>query len=206
MNTQLSTSRPTRTAVFGFLAIIGCMAAVAASTRLGMIDANAARRFLGILIGVMLLWIGNSLPKLRPLMVPHDLRSRAIGSERIAGWISVLAGLAYTALFIFASLAQARKLSAIIGLVAAAMVLVNWLWLALAAYNYRRKAGLPREPAAPRRTLTSYLLFACFYLLITACIAFLEPPSAAATSWNTISWLLFAGMFAALGSRRRLPR
>ena len=45
------------------MSLVGILAAVAAAKGMGFLEAGAARRAIGLLIGVMALVVGNFLPK-----------------------------------------------------------------------------------------------------------------------------------------------
>ena len=108
------------------MSLVGILAAVAAAKGMGFLEAGAARRAIGLLIGVMALVIRNFLPKLRPLNSPHANPAKGMAAERSAGWILVLAGTAYIALFLFAQLDQAGRLSSVIGISALVAIAANW--------------------------------------------------------------------------------
>jgi len=171
MNMQIACSRPAARALFAFISLVGIVTVVAAAKGMGFLEAAAARRAIGLLIGVMALVIGNFLPKLRPLNSPDGNPAKGMAAERFAGWMLVLAGIAYIALFLFASLDQAGPLSSVMGISALTAIAGNWAWLRRTALWPGRQiagktAGLTGQ--AEERKLVIWLLFAFAYVFATA--------------------------------------
>jgi hypothetical protein len=208
MNTQAPSIRPICSAVVGFLGVTLIAMAIGLADKLGVIDTVVAKRAIGFSIGLMLVVIGNSLPKLRPLHSSRAMVSFS-ASERRSGWALVLAGCAWIALFAFAPLNQARYVAALIGIGAVTLIAVNWTWLARRTlFGVRREkeeTAVPVAIAARPRRIIGYLLFAFFFVVITACVKFLIVERQFAD--KVASWLLFffgvlyAGMFAVLEHR-----
>jgi hypothetical protein len=176
MNVQIACKRPTARAAFAFMSLVGIVTALAAAKGMGLLEAAAARRAIGLLIGVMALVIGNFLPKLRPLNSPQANPTKGMAAERFAGWILVLAGVAYIALFLFTPLAQAGRLSSVVGISALVAIAANWTWLGRAAlWRSRQFAGTTARltEQAEDRKLVIWLLFAFAYVFATASSVFL---------------------------------
>src|SRR5215469_215511 len=102
MNSQTVCSRPVRATVFSFLGLLGVVALFALAKGKGIIEPAVARRAIGLLVGAMIVIVGNLVPKLRPLNSPSSDPAEAGAAERSAGWTLVLAGIVYIALFAFA--------------------------------------------------------------------------------------------------------
>ena len=171
MSMQIVCSRPTARALFAFISLVGIVTAVAAAKGMGFLEAAAARRAIGLLIGVMALVIGNFLPKLRPLHSPDANPAKGMAAERFAGWILVLAGIAYLALFLFTPLDQAGRFSSVLGICAPMAIAAYWAWLKRVALCRGRRiapktAGLTER--AEERKLVIWLLFAFAYVFATA--------------------------------------
>jgi hypothetical protein len=198
---------PVKAAVFSFLGALAILTAIAVASRLGALEAGDAKRAIGLAIGAMIIAIGNSLPKLRPLSLASG-NSKASAAERFAGWILVLAGIVYIALFAFAPLEQARRLASIIGIGTLLAIAVNWTWLAQSILR-RRQIPDERVPlskqAVEKRKLTAYLLLAFFYVFATACVKFLFDDKAWAlefASWLAVGFtIIYAGFFAVVETR-----
>jgi hypothetical protein len=82
------------------LAIAGGLIAMAlastAARKAGLIDGEAVTRIVMAATGLMLVWIGNRMPK---AWVPAETARRV---HRLGGWSMVLSGLVYAALWAFA--------------------------------------------------------------------------------------------------------
>lgn len=208
MSMQIACSRPTARALFAFISLVGIVTGVAAAKGMGFLEATAARRAIGVLIGVMALVIGNFLPKLRPLNSPDD-PAKGMAAERFAGWILVLAGIAYFALFLFAALDQAGRFSSLIGICALLAIAANWAWLRRAVLwrsrQIARKTAGSTERAEERK-LVIWLLFAFAYVFATACSVFLfhnRPWVHDFGSWIVLGFgMMYAVLYGVLESRR----
>ena len=200
-----SSPRPICSAVGGFLGVTAMAMTFSLANEIGIIDGDLTRRAIGLVIGLMVVVIGNFLPKLRPL---HSSRVQASAAaiERLSGWILVLAGSAWIALFALAPLNQARHVAALIGLSAVTFIAVNWVWLSRLVFfgGQSQGAGSPvlGELTAGRRKIVVYLLFAFFFAVVTSCVKFLVNDRQLAeqmTSWMLFAFcMLYAGLFAAL--------
>src|SRR5271167_775157 len=205
MTMQTPSMRPVCSAVAGFLGVTLIAFAFATANEAGIIGSVVTKRAIGLAIGLMVVIVGNSLPKMRPF---RSASAGAAANERLAGWILVLAGTAWIALFAFAPLNQARHHSALIGISALVMIAVNWTRLVRKAFFGVRSrsegAGFHELLAGPRRII-GYLLFAFFFVVVTACVKFLIDEKQLAdklTSWMLFAFcMLYAGFFAILEYR-----
>lgn len=208
MNMQIAWTRATARAVFAFLSLVGMVTAEAAAKGMGFLEAAATRRAIGLLIGVMALVIGNFLPKLRPLNSPDANPAKEMEAERFAGWILVLAGIAYIVLFLFAPLDQAGRLSSVLGISALVAIATNWAWLGLTALSRSRQiAGKARlTEQAEQRKLVIWLLFAFAYVFATACLVSLfrdRPWVHDFGSWIVLGFgMMYAVLYGVLESKR----
>ncbi|HXW82821.1 MAG TPA: hypothetical protein VEJ86_00310 [Candidatus Binataceae bacterium] len=209
MSTQVCLPRPTRAAVLGFMSLLGIAVALALAKGERLIDAGAAARAIGFTIGVMIVVVGNFLPKMRPLESNAGDSAMATSAERFAGWLLVLAGLAYTGLFAFAPLAEARPISSIIGIGTLLVIAVNWAWLkrgALFNSKIAEECSTLREPAPERRKIAIWLMFALAFVLVSACGKFLFNDNRWANevgSWLVLVFgMTYAVLYAVLESRR----
>jgi hypothetical protein len=205
MKVQARSVRPICSAVAGFLGVTLIAMSFGLADKMGVIDSVIAKRAIGVSIGLMLAVIGNFVPKLRPLNSSR-VQANSTAIERLSGWTLVLVGCGWIALFVFAPLNQARYAAALIGIGAVAAIAVIWTWSALRTiFDIRRESeGTAISfaiPAGPRR-LISYLLFAFFFVVITACVKFLIAEKHLAdqlTSWMLFVFgMLYAGLFAIL--------
>jgi len=212
MNSQTVCTRPVRTTVFSFLGLLGVVALFALAKGKGVIEPAVARRAIGLLVGAMIVIVGNLVPKLRPLNSPSSDPAEAGAAERSAGWTLVLAGIVYIALFAFAPLDVAGRFSSFIGIGAIAVIAVNWTWLAQGTLFRSTKSvedmrELNREEVEQRKVMIS-LLFGLLYVLAGTWVVFLVRDK----SWGRDlgSWMiltfgtLYAVVYAVLESRRSI--
>jgi hypothetical protein len=209
MSTLTASSRPVCSAVLGFLGATLIALAFGLANKIGIMDAEVAKRGIGLVIGLMIVVIGNYLPKLRAFTwIGTNASSTA--TERIAGWMLVLTGIVWIALFACVPLNQARHTSAMIGISALTIIAVNWAWHARESFFGLRKekqgAGTPSEHSAGKRKIIVYLLCAFFYAFVTACIKFLIDDKQLAdklTSWMLLTLgVFYVVLFAVFESRQ----
>jgi uncharacterized membrane protein len=200
MNTQIAPclSRP----VLGFLGLVGIAVAVAMAHRFGVIEAAVTKRAIGLDIGLMIMLMGNFLPKLRLFNSPGSDSVEGVAAEFAAGWILVLSGIVYISLFLFAPLGVARTVSSLVGMSAILAIIVNWWALKLGAFfTGRQTTGETATPGAAtieKRKLTVWLFTAFLYVLVSACVVSLLGDR----SWGRelASWMVlaFAAVYAIL--------
>jgi hypothetical protein len=213
MNARRSFACPLKAQVSGFLGLLAIIATLAAARGIGFLEADAARRAIGLVIGVMVVVVGNFLPKLRPLGSPGGNSAEATAAERSAGWVLVLAGITYIALFAVAPLDKAALLSSVLGIGALVVIAANWVRLALRTLFVDGKTPkeiAPSRQAWEKRKLAISLLFGFLYVFIGASVAFLlhdKPAARHVASW-AILWLglAYAILYAVLESRGARPR
>lgn len=120
----------------GFLAFSAVAAGVLLAVSLGdsMIDLLGigdppfAARTKGLLAGLLLLVIGNLTPKILGPVTAGRCESHSRSAQRFVGWTFVLAGFAYVAVWLFASVPAASRISTILCASAVALVLLRCLW------------------------------------------------------------------------------
>jgi hypothetical protein len=208
MITHTASRRPVCSAVSGFLGVTLIAMALGLANKIGVIDADVAKRGIGLAIGLMTVVIGNYLPKLRALAWAR-VNVRSAETERMSGWMLVLTGIAWIALFSFVPLNQARHVSAMIGISALTIIAVNWAWHArrglLLIPKEQEASTISSVQTAGKHRIVGYLLFAFFYAFVTACIKFLFDEKQVAdklTSWMLFALcILYAALFAALEYR-----
>lgn len=77
--------------------IIAVALAATAARQAGLIDGDAVTRVVMTVIGLMVAWFGNRMPK---TFAPSAVAQRV---QRIGGWSMALSGLVYAGLWAFAS-------------------------------------------------------------------------------------------------------
>jgi hypothetical protein len=198
-NTRSRSAHSVTTMVLGFLALAAVATALGIGTRYGVVGATLARRGIGTVIGAMFVLTGNFLPKMRPLNPPAGDPASTTAAERVAGLILVLVGIADAALFLFAPLGLARSISSIIGIGAIAVIAANWAWLARVVLFGRRQAAdgqtMPQRAPTERRRIMIWLLFAIFYLALTAFVKVFDSDPASSDKVGTWMLLTFGVLY-----------
>jgi hypothetical protein len=208
MNTQILCNRALKTMVLGFLGFTVVAASFAFAQRMGYIEASLEKRLMGVIIGVLVIVTGNFLPKTRPLHAPGvNPPGPAAAAERFAGWTLCVVGIAYVALFAFAPLDQARRISGVLGIGAIIYVAASWAWMLRGALVGGQEQSFADERrAAEKRRLIVPLLLAFFYLLATACMVSLlhnRRQIEEAWLWMFLGfWLLYAFVMVVLDRKR----
>ncbi len=137
--------------------------AFAVAREQGILDPDVARRVVAMGFGVMLLIIGNALPKLvRPLRTVGNDPSRVMAADRFAGRIFVLAGTVFVALWAFAPAEHVMLISALVGLAAFGLVAVSQAMLSRGSNRVRGKEAGDGHAAANAETIMRLVLI---YLL-----------------------------------------
>jgi hypothetical protein len=193
MSTQIVYTRPLKTMILGFLGFGLAAEALAFAEKMGFIDAPLEKRAMGLIIGAVIIVIGNFLPKTHPLTAPGvNPPGPAAAAERFAGWTLFVVGIAYIALFALAPLDQARKISSVLGIGAMIFVAASWGWMLRGALlgGQEEESLADRQRAAKKRKLIVLLLFAFFYILATECMAFLLHNR---SQIEAVSWWMFLG-------------
>ncbi len=143
------------------IAVVG----LAAAGNTGVIDNELAKRASGVAWGVLLMVLGNFLPKVaRPFGAPGGSAGTA-AAERLAGWIFVLAGMGYIAAWLLAPETYGMLVSSLIGLGAFAAAILVWLWLTRDGSGHdEADAGAPRPKGAfAARRIMFVMLHAVFW-------------------------------------------
>jgi hypothetical protein len=201
-----------KAAAVRFLVLMGVCSGLAAAGKLGLIEATLAQRAVGALIGLMVVIVGNAVPKLRPLSAPSPTPRSALGTERFAGWVLVVAGLAQVALFLLAPLGTARVSSGAVGGVALLAIAVNWVMLGLRGRLRSEPESELAAEAGPgaigRARLKLWLFVGFLYVLLTSITAVLfneKPWAHTFASGMVVAFaLLWAILFAYV--ERKRPR
>ncbi len=109
--------------------ILATSLGIALAKALGVDGGAELARVQGIGAGVVLVAIGNMLPKiLGPLAAQRCTPSQKQAIQRLAGWAFVLAGLSSIAAWWFLSAEHARATTFAVTLSATALVLLRCLW------------------------------------------------------------------------------
>src|SRR5205085_4583638 len=96
-----------------------------------LIEEYTTKRALGFSIGILMMVVGNYLPKTRFLKTLRWSSPSAAAAERLTGWAVVLTGAVDVCAFVMRPLSAARSLSACLGaiLVLAMLITALFLWI-----------------------------------------------------------------------------
>ena len=135
-----------RTGLTGAGVLMAASLGLAISHALEATSAATSDRVMGVVLGLMLVVLGNGMPKaLEPLSRMRCDPARVQSLQRFSGWAFVLAGLAYALSHILSSSDRARLIST--GILAAVVVLVlgRLLWLVIGAKATSHITGKERN-------------------------------------------------------------
>lgn len=138
---------PLMSSVVGFMGLFAVMIVIAICKETGVINHEVAKRSIGILLGVMLIAVGNLLPKFHLFDSPRRDPAQTLATERFAGWVFVIAGATYAIIWLWTPMPQVILLSSFVGLGAFLLVAVDWL---------RRGFGSKPSTATRKPTGTSF--------------------------------------------------
>ena len=103
---------PIPVALLGSGALIGMSLLIARAVRLDLIDGDAGNRTMGVILGALLMVMGNFLPKRIKQLSDDDCEpSRCQPYRRFAGWTFVLAGIGYAGAWLVAPIEHAGTLA-----------------------------------------------------------------------------------------------
>ncbi len=121
--------RNIRRSLFAASLMLGAALAFRLTRDLGIIDGDIAMRVDGVITGVILIIIGNYLPKtVRSLAAQKCNPARAIAAERFLGFSLVFAGFTHSALWLFAPVDLAQISSFLIGAAVLALAIIIGFW------------------------------------------------------------------------------
>jgi hypothetical protein len=107
--------------------------AFAIALKIGLADETLRDRVQGLLMGLVLVAMGNFVPKLVPSLAANRCSpARTQAAKRFAGWTFVLAGLAYAGAWIFLTPANARNAAIITCAFGATLVISRFALLFIA--------------------------------------------------------------------------
>lgn len=203
MKMRIVYSAPLRAMMLVFLGFTLAAAVLAFSERMVFIETRLEQRAMGLIMGAVIIVIGNFLPKTRPLNAPGvNPPGPAAAAERFAGWTLFVVGIAYIALFALAPLDQARKVSSMLGIGAMIYVAASWAWMIRGALSGGEgESFADKQRAAEKRNLLAPLLLALFYVLATACVASLLHNR---RQVEEVAWCLFLGFWLLFAALRRV--
>jgi hypothetical protein len=122
--------------IAGFGGLVALLIAIAIGKETGVIENHVAKRGVGIIFGLMLMGVGNLLPKFRLFDSPGRDPAQTLAAERFAGWVFVITGTAYVIIWAFAPMSTVMLVSSIVGLSSFALVAFDWTRRAIAKKPY----------------------------------------------------------------------
>jgi len=186
MNLKVGCNRSAIGTALGFLGLLTLIALFSVAKGRAVIEATLASRAIGLLIGAMIVMVSNLVPKLRPLNAPASDPAEAGAAERSAGWTLVLIGITYIALFAFAPLELATRISTFVGMGGVAVIAINWTWLARGTLFGGVGLGEPMielsEQTLEKRKMIISLLFGLLFVLAEPGLCFWFPTNRRAGS------------------------
>ena len=116
-------------------AILGAGTIIAAAlilkylTSIGYIEDEGSKRLMRISLGILLVVIGNMIPKsAEPLSGGCCEPSREQSLRRFTGWTFVFAGLGFSTVWLFAPIEVASTVSTYIVIASFSLVIVPFVW------------------------------------------------------------------------------
>lgn len=126
MTTENQSSKFKISAVLTGLLVLAVMA-VALAGEFEWIDHDIAKRGVGASLALLLLLLGNQMPKLiLPLAVRREKPAPILAAERFAATVLVVAGLAAMGVWIWWPADQMMALASVIVLAGFALAAANW--------------------------------------------------------------------------------
>lgn len=146
----------------GFLGLFVVVLAMALGKESGLIGHEVAKRGIGVILGLLLIGVGNLLPKFHLFDSPRRDPAQTLASERLAGWVFVVAGAAYAIIWAFVPMPSVIVISSIVGLSSFALVALDWVWGA-ARSKPSATTRPPTGAAFDKRLLLGTLLLTLAY-------------------------------------------
>jgi hypothetical protein len=138
--------------IAGFGGLVAVLIAIAIGKETGAIGHEVAKRAIGLILGLMLIGVGNLLPKFRLFDSPCRDPAQTLAAERFAGWVFVITGTAYVIIWVFTPMSSVLLVSSIVGLSSFALVAFDWTRRAIAK-KPSTAARQPTEATVIKRTL-----------------------------------------------------
>lgn len=174
--------------------------AIAAAAEFDLIGREFAKRGVGAALAMLLLVLGNQLPKLvLPLAARQANPGPVLAAERFSATILVIAGLAALAVWIWWPAAQMMPLAGAIVLAGFGLATANWVRVILTGGVSAAVASASLLASQPRMTALM-LMHGLFWVAVI----FLADSiwGDAVSRWLTLPFILLNGGVAYLYSRR----
>ena len=166
---------------------------IALAKEFGGLDNDTAKRAIGLIFGVILMSVGNILPKIvLPLEADWQNPTKARAAERFAGRMFVLAGLVYISVWLFAATDSRMIISSLVGLSAFGIVGIRWALL--------MRGQLSREGGSFKSDYRRIGIFCILHALLWVFAMFLVDSvwGDSASQWMVIIFVLVNGLLVSL--------
>tara|TARA_R110002072_G_scaffold260612_2_gene419060 strand:- start:2724 stop:3338 length:615 start_codon:yes stop_codon:yes gene_type:complete len=190
------------TALLALLVI--AVIAIAAAAEFDLIDMELAKRGVGGALALLLLVLGNQLPKLvLPLAARRANPGPVLAAERFAATILVIAGLASLAVWIWWPADKMMPVASIVVLAGFGLAAANWARVILAVGGLVSQA--PEGRLVPRSRM---LILMLLHALLWVAVIFLADSiwGDVVSRWLTVPALILNGVLAVFytrGTQRR---
>lgn len=154
MSDELQRPAYVRPLVWSVGAVLAAILAIAAARETGLVTPDLGKRLGAAMIGLMLAVCGNILPKIaRRLEMGRETAAAFAAADRNAGWILVLFGVLYAAVWLSAPLDRAALGASCVGLGGLLLALGFWLWRVRPTEPYASPGLLTSTAMAGRLTV-----------------------------------------------------
>lgn len=199
MTAENKTSRHQISAVLILISIIAVLG-LALAGEFELIDHDLAKRGVGASLALLLLLLGNQLPKLvLPLAARAENSAPVLAAERFAATVLVGAGLGALAVWIWWPVEQMMPVAGAIVLAGFGLAAANWTRVLLANGGAARDASKELAASRPRQTLLM-LLHAIFWVAVIFLADTIWGDVVA--QWLVLPFVLINGLVAVLYQRR----
>ncbi|WP_339748714.1 hypothetical protein [uncultured Maricaulis sp.] len=199
MTADNKTSRHRISAVLILISIVAVLG-IALAGEFELIDRNLAKRGVGASLALLLLLLGNQLPKLvLPLAARAENSAPVLAAERFAATVLVGAGLAALAVWIWWPAEQMMPVAGAIVLAGFGLAAANWTRVLLA--NGGAVRGVSNERFGSKSRLTLLMML---HALLWVAVIFLADTiwGDVVSQWLVLPFVLINGLLAVLYQRR----
>jgi hypothetical protein len=149
--------------VVPFSLVFAVFVAIALGRETGMIEGDFGKRLAAAMMGLLVAICGNVLPKVaQRIEMARETAAAYASADRLAGFVLVIAGAAYAAIWIFAPLERAVFGASMVGFGGFFLALGLWLWKARPTPDYAMPQLLASRAIAGRITL--FMLLGSLFL------------------------------------------
>lgn len=152
--TQLAKEHVLESFVIPFGLVAGVFFAIAIGRETGLIEGDFGKRLAAAMMGLLVAICGNVLPKVaRRIEMTRETAAAYASADRLAGFALVVAGIAYSGIWLFAPLERAVFGASLVGLGGFFLALGLWLLKARPTSSHSAPDVLLSSAVAGRMTL-----------------------------------------------------